>query len=59
MAASKYDKYIVRLPREGRRGPGGMLMSNELVPGYNLFIMYFWITRKPEPNLIHESSETR
>jgi hypothetical protein len=45
MAEGKYDKYIVKLPAEGRRGPGGALMSEELVPGCNVFIMYFWIAR--------------
>jgi hypothetical protein len=33
MAKSKYDKYMVKVPREGRTGPGAILMSSELVPG--------------------------
>ena len=57
MAESKYDKYMVKVPREGRRGPGAVLMSNELVPGCNVFIMYYWIAKKPEPNPIHDSYE--
>lgn len=57
MAEGKYGKYIVKLPAEGRRGPGGALMSEELVPGCNVFIMYFWIARKPEPNPMHMSYE--
>lgn len=58
MAESKYDKYMVKVNREGRTGPGAILMSNELVPGSNIFIMYNWIWKMPEPNLIHASLES-
>ena len=57
MTESKYARNMVKLPGEGRRGPGGALMSEELVPGCNVFIMYFWIAHKPEPNPMHQSFE--
>ena len=57
MASAKYEKNIVRMYREGRKGPGGVLMSEELVPGCNVFIMYFWILEKPKPNPMHMSYE--
>jgi hypothetical protein len=42
MAESKYDKYRVALATKGK-WPGGWLMSNDLVPGCNINIMYNWI----------------
>ena len=57
MTAPIYEKNMVRLPKEGRRGPGGVLMSEELVPWCNVFIMYFWIAKMPEPNPMHLSYE--
>ena len=42
MAESKYDKYMVKVTREGRKGPGVWLMSNELVPGCNVYIELDW-----------------
>ena len=59
MAESKYEKNMVKMSKEGRRGPGGALMSDELVPGCNVFIMYFWILKMPEPNPnpMHQSFE--
>jgi len=58
MAERKYDKYMVEVPGEGRRGPGALLMSNELVPGSNIYIMYNWIWKMPEPNPVHASYES-
>ena len=53
MTGFKYENNLVKLPGEGRRGPGGVLMSEEFVPGCNVFVMYFWISKKPEPNPLH------
>ncbi len=55
MAESKYDKYMVKA---SPKGPGAILMNNELVPGSNIFIMYNWIWKQPEPNPIHASLES-
>src|SRR4030042_1291248 len=57
MAASKYDKYMVTIPAKGRKGPGAWLMSNELVPGCNINIMYNWISEQPKPNPMHQAME--
>ncbi len=56
MAASKYDKYMVTISK-GRRGPGVWLMSEELVPGCNVNIMYNWIREQPKPNPMHQAME--
>ena len=59
MAEKKYEKYLVRKPlREaggglkikGRTGPAYTYMSNDLVPGCNVYIEYGWIYDMPEPN---------
>ena len=61
MAESKYEKYLVRKPiREvgappaprvtGRQGPSMTYMSNDLVPGCNLYIEFSWIYDIPQPN---------
>jgi hypothetical protein len=61
MAESKYEKYLVRKPiREvgappapkvtGRQGPSMTYMSNDLVPGSNLYIEFSWIYDIPQPN---------
>ena len=61
MAASKYNKYLIKTPlREvgagmdvtGRNWPTLTYMSNELVPGCNIYIEFGWIWDKPEPNLL-------
>jgi hypothetical protein len=57
MAASKYDRYRVAISSEGRKGPGVWLMSNELVPGCNINIMYNWIREQPKPNPMHQAME--
>ena len=57
MADIDYDVYVVKVPKE-RKGPGVWLMSEELVPGCNINIMYNWIARKPEPNPIHMAMES-
>lgn len=57
MAESKYDKYMVKVSREGRKGPGVWLMSNELVPGCNINIMFNWIREQPKPNPMHQAME--
>ena len=50
MAESKYDKYLVTVPLKGRAVPSLTYMSNELVPGCNIEIMYNWIIKMPERN---------
>ena len=52
MADIDYDVYVVKVPKE-RKGPGVWLMSEELVPGCNLNIMYNWIAknRSPTPSI--------
>lgn len=57
MAEPKYARNMVKLSKEGRHGPGGVLMSEELVPGCHVFIMYFWIASQPKPNPLHQSYE--
>jgi hypothetical protein len=57
MAASKYDKYMVTISPKGRKGPGVWLMSEELVPGCNVNIMYNWIREQPKPNPMHQAME--
>jgi hypothetical protein len=54
MAESQYDKYLVRAKT---KGPGVILMNEELVPGCNVFIMANWISKQPEPNPMHQSFE--
>ncbi len=58
MVASKYNKYMVILSTKGRRGPGAWLMSNDLVPGCNINIMYNWIKEQPKPNPMHLAMES-
>lgn len=57
MAALKYDKYMVKMSREKSKFPGGWLMSDELVPGCNINIMFNWIAEKPKPNPMHLAME--
>jgi hypothetical protein len=57
MTESKCDKYRVTLSRKGN-WPGGWLMSNELVPGCNINIMYNWIKEQPKPNPMHQAMES-
>ena len=57
MAAAKYDKYMVKMSREKSKFPGGWLMSEELVQGSNMNIMFNWIKTKPKPNPMHLAME--
>jgi len=61
MAESKYGKYLIKKPvREvdttlaggvkGREYPTMTYMSNDLVPGCNMYIEFGWIWDMPEPN---------
>jgi hypothetical protein len=58
MAESKYKKNLVTNPRyevtagkvKGRQYPTMTLMSNELVPGSNLYLEIGWIYEMPDPN---------
>jgi hypothetical protein len=55
---SKYGKNLVRKPvyelrageLKGRQNPTMTLMSNDLVPGSNVYLEVGWIWEKPEPN---------
>jgi hypothetical protein len=51
MDESKYDKYVVYVPKKSVPAgpfPSLTLMSNELVPGCNIDVMYNWIKGHPE-----------
>jgi hypothetical protein len=58
MAESKYEKNLVRKPAyevtagrvKGRSYPTMTLMSNDLVPGSNIYLEVGWIWEMPEPN---------
>ncbi len=61
MAEKKYGKYLIKKPvREvnvtvpgevkGREYPTMTYMSNDLVPGSNMYIEFGWIWDMPEPN---------
>ena len=57
MAENTYEKYLVRRPMyevggnvKGRQAPTMTYMSNDLVPGCNLYIDLSWIYALPEPN---------
>ncbi len=57
MTKSRYEKYMVSRPVynvggsvKGRQAPVMTYMSNELVPGCNLYIELGWIYDLPEPN---------
>ncbi len=58
MADSKYKKNLVTKPRyevtagrvKGRQYPTMTFMSNELVPGSNMYLEMGWIYEMPEPN---------
>ena len=62
MAASKYERYIVRKPNyevvapyEGRQNPTMTFMSSKQVPEANYYIELGWIYEMPRPNPhIHE-----
>jgi hypothetical protein len=54
---AKYDKNMVKMAAGGK-GPGAWLMSNKLVPGSNINILYNWIASKPKPNPMHLAMET-
>ncbi len=55
MTGLKYENNLVKLPGEGRRGPGGALMSGELVPECNVYLEYSRIWDMPIPNPIEMS----
>jgi hypothetical protein len=57
MATSKYDKYMVKMSGERSKFPGGWLMSEELVPGCDINIMFNWIKEQPKPNPMHLAME--
>jgi hypothetical protein len=57
MATAKYEKYMVKMSREKSKWPGGWLMSEELVPGCDVNIMFNWIKEKPKPNPMHLAME--
>ena len=51
MDRSKYDKYVVYVPKKSAPDapyPSLTLMSNELVPGSNIDVMFNWVTNKLE-----------
>jgi hypothetical protein len=58
MAESKYRKNLVTKPAyevspgkiKGRQSPTMTLMSNNLVPGSNIYLEVGWIWEMPEPN---------
>ncbi|MFH0768477.1 MAG: hypothetical protein V1932_02775 [Chloroflexota bacterium] len=58
MAGSRYGKNLVRKPVyevsagkvKGRQYPTMTLMSNDLVPGSNIYLEVGWIWEMPEPN---------
>ena len=59
MSEQKYSKHMVKVPlREvaaglnvkGRTNPTLTYMSNELVPGSNIYIELGWIWEMPDPN---------
>jgi len=58
MSEPKYRKNLVTKPRyevtagnvKGRQYPTMTLMSNELVPGSNLYLEIGWVYEMPEPN---------
>ena len=67
MAQSKYGKYLVTVPiREvgvslnvkGRTNPTLTYMSNQLVPGCNVYVELAWIYEMPEPNPLVPSVHT-
>jgi len=57
MAEEKYAKYLVKMSRQKSKFPGGWLMSDELVPGCDINIMFNWVAEKPKPNPMHLAME--
>jgi hypothetical protein len=54
MDRSKYDKYVVYVPKRSAPGapfPFWTLMGNELVPGSNIDITFNWVMKRPQMNL--------
>ena len=50
MDTSGYDRYVVYVPKKSGPGapfPSLTLMSNELVPGSNIDVMFNWVLEKP------------
>lgn len=58
MSESRYKKNLVTQPKyevtagrvKGRQYPTMTLMSNELVPGSNLYLEIGWVYEMPDPN---------
>lgn len=58
MAEVNHEKYFVRKPVfkkgirtiKGRQAPTMTYMSNDLVPGCNIYIELTWVNTEPEPN---------
>ncbi len=61
MAEKKYGKYMVKKPArevnvmvpgkiKGREYPTMTYMSNDLVPGCNVYLEFSWIWAMPDPN---------
>jgi len=51
MDASKYDRYVVYVPKKSAPDapfPSLTLMSNELVAGSNIEVMFNWVVEKPD-----------
>ena len=51
MDASKYDKYVVYIPKKSAPDapfPFLTLMSHELVPGCNIDVTYNWMSKIPD-----------
>jgi hypothetical protein len=55
--AGKYEQNMIKLSREKSDFPGGWLMSDELLPGCDMNIMFSWIKSKPKPNPMHLAME--
>ncbi|MGD1118541.1 MAG: hypothetical protein ABR886_03565 [Dehalococcoidales bacterium] len=54
---AKYEKNMIKMSRKKTGFPGGWLMSDELLPGCNMNIMFSWIKDKPKPNPMHLAME--
>ena len=58
MASLKYEKNMIKMSRKKSQFPGGWLMSDELLPGCDMNIMFSWIKDKPKPNPMHLAMES-
>jgi hypothetical protein len=55
--AGKYEQNMIKFPRKKTDFPGGWLMSDELLAGCDMNIMFSWIKTKPKPNPMHLAME--